>query len=460
MVGAAGIVASTLNNRHARRESRSSQQGDEPTHGSNVPHQLCVGRVGSRATISEGVASRTVPGPPLSALSGSRDNGGGGLLNFSSCHSRPATALSSTNIDRGSNITGSPSGGGGGVGLAGESEIIPEKLSLKEQVKFYVSLTLGIVASVCVFALLFLIPLVVEPSISTLLADFDPESATCVTIDYTFATGLSKCARWSSCREGCTSTPSQCHQIYVSYRKAHKPGYPRIENFTMVDPSDWLDESKWDVSYTQLLINAKGCGYPPKVRCDEYGMTYKQLGRTFPCYYSRANPRLVVTDYNWQDTASPLLIALGLPTSLFTVSISILSFWYCPSCEERGKNKRPCRSRYHTTKAHDDLDDVKRSSKGKDKGKRSTSTNDDKMQSPPQPIVQQPRGKPSNNTNNNNIYHQPRSPSLATISSRDTTVSSVNSMDDGWQSPPSPPPRMNSRMHSSKSNLTTRARKL
>lgn len=29
-----------------------------------------------------------------------------------------------------------------------------------------------------------------------------------------------------------------------------------------------------------------------------------------------------------------------------------------------------------------------------------------------------------------------------------------------WQSPPSPPPRMNSRMHSSKSNLTTRARKL
>lgn len=105
----------------------------------------------------------------------------------------------------------------------------------------WMQLLLGIVASVCVFALLFLIPLVVEPSISTLLADFDPEAATCVTIDYTYATGLSKCGRWSSCREGCTSTPSQCHQIYVSYRKAaSKSGFPRLENFTMVDPSDWL----------------------------------------------------------------------------------------------------------------------------------------------------------------------------------------------------------------------------
>lgn len=244
MVGAAGIVASTLNNRHARRESRSSQHGDEPPNISSSQHQqhqLCVGRVGSRATISEGIASRTVPGPPLSAslLSGSRDIGGG-LLNSSTCHSRPATALSTTNLNRSSNITGSPAGGGGG-GIPLDPEIIPEKLSLREQVKFYVSLLLGVVASICVFALLFLIPLVVEPSISTLLADFDPEAAICVTIDYTYATGLSKCGRWSSCREGCTSTPSQCHQIYVSYRKAStKLGFPRIENFTMVDPSEWL----------------------------------------------------------------------------------------------------------------------------------------------------------------------------------------------------------------------------
>lgn len=67
------------------------------------------------------------------------------------------------------------------------------------------------------------------------------QAATCVTVDYTYATGLSKCGRWSSCREGCTSTPSQCHQIYVSYRKpGSKPGKSRIENFTIVDPTDWL----------------------------------------------------------------------------------------------------------------------------------------------------------------------------------------------------------------------------
>lgn len=189
MVGAAGIVASTINNRHIRRESRTSQQGEGGDH---------YGRHGSKATISDrhhGHHPGHIPG------------------SFHGPHSKNATD---------------------------PPEIIPEKLTFREQVKFYVSLTLGIVASICVFALLFLIPLVVEPSISTLLADFDPEAATCVTIDYTYAIGLSKCGAWSSCREGCTSTPSQCHQIYVSYRKANKPGYAPIKNFSIIEEKEWL----------------------------------------------------------------------------------------------------------------------------------------------------------------------------------------------------------------------------
>ena len=112
----------------------------------------------------------------------------------------------------------------------------PEKMTMAEQVKFYVSLTLGIIATLCVFALLFLIPLVVEPSISTLFADFDSEAATCVTTRAEEVTGLTKCGIYSSCKEGCTNTPHKCIQINVNYRKANKPGFNPIKNFSMVAP--------------------------------------------------------------------------------------------------------------------------------------------------------------------------------------------------------------------------------
>lgn len=216
MVGAAGIVASTINNRHQRRESRSSQHGGDDHH---------AHRLGSKATISE-------------PLGGSRAPSAACYRDGPPSYTRPSTGLSNINNNSSLANTANPKDGVGGGG--DPPELVPEKLSLGEQVKFYVSLTLGIIASLCVFALLFLIPLVVEPSISTLLADFDPNAATCVTVDHTPATGLSKCGLWSSCREGCTSTPSQCHQIYVSYRKANKPGYPPIKNFTIIDAHDWL----------------------------------------------------------------------------------------------------------------------------------------------------------------------------------------------------------------------------
>ena len=127
-----------------------------------------------------------------------------------------------------------------------------------------------------------------------------------------------------------------------------------------------------------------------------------------------------MTDYNWEETAYPLLFSLGVPTVIFSLSISVLSFWYCPSCEERGKNKRPCRSRYTIPrpKPSDILKDEKQAKGG---SQRRDNNNDENP--PRQPVVQQPRRKHS-------VYH-PNSPSLATISSGDTTISSCNSLDDG-----------------------------
>lgn len=190
MVGAVGCVASTINNRHQRRESRTSQHGGDD-HGGGGGHGYV--RHGSRATISESRPPSSAPPnqPSLSAYT-------------YATRASIAQPLPSHHVP--------PPGGGGGLTsttqLPGEEqvELVPETLSLAEQVqikdrtipkecqeesliaffchiqvKFYVSLALGIVASLCVFALLFLIPLVVEPSISTLLADFDPSPAICVT---------------------------------------------------------------------------------------------------------------------------------------------------------------------------------------------------------------------------------------------------------------------------------------
>ena len=48
---------------------------------------------------------------------------------------------------------------------------------------------------------------------------------------------------------------------------------------------------------TPLLVNIKGCGYPPEVACPRFASDYEALlnrSETFPCYYSRVNPWIVI----------------------------------------------------------------------------------------------------------------------------------------------------------------------
>lgn len=78
---------------------------------------------------------------------------------------------------------------------------VVEVASLVEKAKFYTSLCLGSTAILAVFAFLFLIPFVVEPAISTILADFSPHAVACVVTNHVYAEGLKNCS-WASCREG------------------------------------------------------------------------------------------------------------------------------------------------------------------------------------------------------------------------------------------------------------------
>jgi hypothetical protein len=76
-----------------------------------------------------------------------------------------------------------------------------EVASLLEKAKFYTSLCLGSTAILAVFAFLFAIPFIVEPAISTILADFSPRPVACTTTKHILAEGLKNCS-WASCREG------------------------------------------------------------------------------------------------------------------------------------------------------------------------------------------------------------------------------------------------------------------
>jgi len=103
------------------------------------------------------------------------------------------------------------------VGCDGDEQLpsidVPE---LMDKANFYASLCMGTTAFVSVFAFLFLIPFVVDPAISTIVADYQQEPITCRGVDHTYSEGLTNCS-WASCREGCTSAVLKCHQVRNCY---------------------------------------------------------------------------------------------------------------------------------------------------------------------------------------------------------------------------------------------------
>lgn len=207
----------------------------------------------------------------------------------------------------------------------------PEEPTFLEKVKFYTSLCMGTTAIVAVFAFLFLIPFVVDPAISTIISDYDPVAVACVTVEYNYGEGLKNCT-WSSCREGCTTAPVKCPQVLVNY--SSKMSFEESNR-----TSAWkTDPDFWTVNYTRFFVNTEGCGYPPRVNCTHFAGNYSKLGKVYPCYYSRTYPGKVVAVYNWNENLRNLIVALIAPPVLFGLSIGILSYWYCPSCN-RGCKK-------------------------------------------------------------------------------------------------------------------------
>jgi len=197
-----------------------------------------------------------------------------------------------------------------------------ELISIAQTAKFYASLCLGTTAILSVFAFLFLIPFVVDPAISSLMADYEPEPVTCVASQHIYAEGLRNCS-WASCREGCTREATRCHQIFANYSRVPFKDYKLA-----------TDKIVWDYTDTRFFINAEGCGYPPSVNCTNFAKQYgyESTGTPFPCYYSRVYPNIVIARYSWDDTLRHLILSIAIPNLLFATSIGVLVYWYCPGC--------------------------------------------------------------------------------------------------------------------------------
>ncbi|XP_058793995.1 uncharacterized protein LOC131665848 [Phymastichus coffea] len=234
--------------------------------------------------------------------------------------SRRKSSLASGLGSQASTCKGGEGGGEGGV-LAG---VLPkaEVQSLMEKAKFYTSLCLGTTSILAVFAFLFAVPFIVEPAISTILADFSPKPVACATTSHVLAEGLKNCS-WASCREGCTAAVTSCHQIRVNYTKL------TYEEFV----SKPTGSVPWDVVETKFYVNAEGCGYPDTgVICSQFARKYGDMtpGKVFPCYYSRTYPETVVSKYSWDDNLRNLILALTIPVLLFILPLAMLCYWYCP----------------------------------------------------------------------------------------------------------------------------------
>jgi hypothetical protein len=89
---------------------------------------------------------------------------------------------------------------------------------------------------------------------------------------------------------------------------------------------------------TPLLVNIKGCGYPPEIACAKFAGTYEALmnrSEAFPCYYSRVNPWIVLEVYNSSEAIGSIIASVTIPNVIFLISLIILLYWYCPYCQAK-----------------------------------------------------------------------------------------------------------------------------
>lgn len=218
---------------------------------------------------------------------------------------------------------------------------------LREKVLFYLTTFFILLGILSLFVFLFLVPFLIEPAITTIFMEFDETPTTCVTAFSEEREGASNCSQpggWASCREGCTREIYQCAQIFVNYTvygdrakdlNARHRRSLLVRGYQPIEP----EPATWVYSNARIFPNVKGCGYPPHLNCSVFQSRYFNVGSSYPCYYSRVEPWVVITELDLAKSTRQLIYSMVFPIPCFVVSVVYVALAYF--CVYAGRNRKP-----------------------------------------------------------------------------------------------------------------------
>lgn len=78
-----------------------------------------------------------------------------------------------------------------------------------------------------------------------------------------------------------------------------------------------------------LLVNIKGCGYPPAVDCVNFTRELGYEGARFPCHYSRVNGSIVLANYNREAQVATIMHFFAAPFVVTLATSVALCVMHC-----------------------------------------------------------------------------------------------------------------------------------
>ena len=110
----------------------------------------------------------------------------------------------------------------------------------------------------------------------------------------------------------------ECHQVEVEYSPLEAP------DLTLP---------------ARLLVNIRGCGYPPGVNCSTWFNSFGINDSLIPCYYSRSNISLALTHVDIERDKLDLAMSIIIPGLVFSLSLIIVCLLHAKCCS-RSHQKR------------------------------------------------------------------------------------------------------------------------
>jgi Na+ channel auxiliary subunit TipE len=94
---------------------------------------------------------------------------------------------------------------------------------------------------------------------------------------------------------------------------------------------------------SMLMVNIKGCGYPPSIKCKNFTENYGYEGATFPCHYSRQNKSVVMPHYERNEQIAVIRNYFVIPFIVTVLSSIGLCVIHCDCRFKKERRRRKYR---------------------------------------------------------------------------------------------------------------------